>query len=88
MFQQYFPRSYKAWISRRGPIALLGELVPLNCMNCGRDLLEARDATIGFVKSSGQRLRHIEDVYWVALRSARMPHYEQRFLALSETDHA
>lgn len=64
VFQQYFPDSYRRWQASRGPVPLLGEVSPLNCMNCGTDLLTSNSAVIVYVEQRDDDKIHVRDIYW------------------------
>ncbi|MEZ4442924.1 MAG: hypothetical protein R3B72_27765 [Polyangiaceae bacterium] len=40
VFRRYFPKSFRSWeVARHGPVPLVAQYEPLECIECGKDLL-------------------------------------------------
>lgn len=63
--KRYFPISYLKWeASNHKPANLFEEYEPLNCVCCGKDLLESRSGIIAFVTDLSSEPHKYVDVYW------------------------
>jgi hypothetical protein len=67
VFRTYLPGSYARWRAERQPTVLVGgQVLPLACCYCGKDILLSPSAIVVFVESYMPRSKRvvIEDVYW------------------------
>jgi hypothetical protein len=69
-FQQYFPQSHKDWLAHRKEkeaVEVWGEIEPLYCCHCGKNILLEDRAVVVLVYEpiEDYTRRKIIDVYWV-----------------------